>query len=83
MKYTLGVIAGDHCDKKSSEEEPSEDDDPKDWSGKNVFQLLSTNIVDLLDKKRKGSQDGTPGGTPEETTKEDCNRGVQDQENSN
>merc|ERR1719229_194987 len=85
MKYTLGVIAGDDCDKKSSDEEPSEDDDPKDWSGKNVFQLLSANIVDLLDKKKTGSTDGTPDNapdsTPEETTQEDCNRGVQDQEN--
>ena len=85
MKYTLGVIAGDDCDKKSSDEEPSEDDDPKNWSGKNVFQLLSANIVDLLDKKMINSKDGTPDNapdsTPEETTQEDCNRSVRDQEN--
>ena len=54
MKYTLGIIAGGDyvkdCDKKGSEE-GSEEDDPKDWSGKNVFQLLSANILDLLDRR--------------------------------
>ena len=94
MQYTLGIIAGGDdvkdCDKKGADEVGTgdEEDDPKDWSGKNVFELLSTNIVDLLDKRKKGASgvqelenlpatptqvhDGTPAVTPEVTPSEDC-----------
>ena len=55
MKYTLNIIEketnGQNCD--TAEEE---DEEEEDWKGKGIFELLSSNIVDLLEKKKSKSQ---------------------------
>ncbi len=72
MKYTLGVIEEDQSRAKSKKADDEEEDDPQDWSGKNVFELLSTNIVQLLEKKKQQKEEEQPetsgvGADPAET----------------
>ncbi len=50
MRYTLNIAGAEEMERSRRRERDQED---PEWSGKNVFQLLSANIEELLDKKRK------------------------------
>ncbi len=49
MRYTLNIIKAEEEERKKREMEEVE------WNGKNVFQLLTTNVSELLEKQRKKS----------------------------